>query len=311
MDTYSLYINGDAPLKNGGRKAVAGYVKRLDEICVSDETVSDFLMSSEFAKIKAKDGKYIFNTADAKDYRLVSQNNINAIEITTESNGNLPIIFYVYMSAKGLRMYMPLKGNLINRNTKCALGFSFDHRYDAAFLSKELDAHKIIDCYGQTIDLTSADFPNTNALVTYLYQRLVPNPDMCLEDFYSRVEVDPAVTPITKEEYIAQEDKPSNKPQKKIKPFGIVKLKSTPYDEPFDDGFTDDDFEKPSVYYIAEYDKTWDNGETWKDYTPDWLYDILEAYCPSFGELMESCFEIDDEEIERLKPLAMVYYEQK
>ena len=73
MDKYSLYINGDAPLKNGGRKAVAGYVNRLDEICASAETISDFLMSSEFAKIKAKDGKYIFNTTDAKDYRLVSQ----------------------------------------------------------------------------------------------------------------------------------------------------------------------------------------------------------------------------------------------
>ena len=60
-----------------------------------------------------------------------------------------------------------------------------------------------------------------------------------------------------------------------------------------------DEFDHTDGFKTVEI---WDASEEYlPDFTPDWLYSLLDSLPGEYGELMESIFECDDEFLEALK----------
>lgn len=114
--------------------------------------------------------KYEFDSEnlDAVGDIKMSSKGVPYIEARVGGDWESPVCFFVYYDGHKMRGYVPLKGNAINRDTKCAFGN--DEEADEKFINKELGV-KSKEESG--------------------YSRYEVNYDKnaCLEDFMSRIEV--------------------------------------------------------------------------------------------------------------------------
>lgn len=203
----SIYINAHYPLKNGGRKAIAGpitegplaNIQSFDEDIEMDQDewpeLTDFLYDyNKSGAILQKDMKYYIDLENIISYAVcVTPDNVYAVEVYAGGDWQTPGIFYLYQSPKGVRLYVPLKGNTINPKTKAAFGEDEDE--DAEYLLKEYKAGRILNYEGKPIN-TDPDFldtvgdPNDNDSIVEALWDLRPDTELCFQEFCSRVEAE-------------------------------------------------------------------------------------------------------------------------
>ena len=116
------------------------------------------------------DNKYKFDSEnlDSVGDIKMSSKGVPYIEASVGGDWENPVCFFVYYDGHKFRGYVPLKGNAINRDTKCAFGN--DEEADEKFINKELGVKSKEESGYSSYDVD--------------YDR-----NACLEDFMSRIDV--------------------------------------------------------------------------------------------------------------------------
>lgn len=173
------YINMDVNLREGGRKAVKGKDKKLVELS-SERALGEFVWSSAGKSIFNKDRKYELDFENICSVDLIQRNGIYAIEVLQGGDWEIPAISYFYMSPSGIRYYIPLKGNTINKKAKAAFGN--DEDADEEFILQELKAGRVLDKNKKPVKNFDED-----DLWKYI-GGLTVDTNATRDDFFSRVE---------------------------------------------------------------------------------------------------------------------------
>lgn len=146
----AFYVNKSHPLPKKGRKAstdVAAFKKALVKIPAPREmqTVVEHIDFGRDSKINF-DFENVLLGWNNSTYDPIRSSSIETITVdgkeipfikgSAGGDWEFPLAFIIYLSNKGeLRMYVPRKGNVFNRDTKEAFGN--DEDADEIFLKKE------------------------------------------------------------------------------------------------------------------------------------------------------------------------------
>lgn len=165
---YKEYMmENDIDVSDGShRKIVAGTF--LYQCCRCRKNNNNGILSSLNSDVW--DNKYKFDSEnlDSVGDIKMSSNGVPYIEAQVGGDWECPVCFFVYYDGHKFRGYVPLKGNAINRDTKCAFGNDKDA--DEKFINKELGAKIKKEPGYSTYEVD--------------YDR-----NACLEDFMSRIDV--------------------------------------------------------------------------------------------------------------------------
>lgn len=147
----AFYVNKSHPLPKKGRKAstdVAAFKKELVKIPAPREmqTVLEHIDFARDSKINFdfenvllgwySDGTYDPIRSSSIEKIVIDGKEVPFIKGHAGGDWECPVAFIIYLSNKGeLRMYVPRKGNVFNKDTKEAFGN--DEDADEAFLAKE------------------------------------------------------------------------------------------------------------------------------------------------------------------------------